>query len=72
MYYVVPGHWDQAGRMQAWGAALHYQKVECKVAGSISRDGEVFWSFFTSKSRHNDEIFEISYAYLVLVESKSL
>ena len=72
MYYVVPGHWDQAGRMQAWGAALHYQKVECKVAGSISTDDEVFWPFFTSKSHNNDEKFEISFANLVLVESKSL
>ena len=54
------------------GAAWHYPKVEPKVTGSISTDDEVFRPFFTSKSCDNDEKFEIAYAYLVLVESKSL
>ena len=54
------------------GAALHYPKVERKVTGSISTDDEVIWPFFTLKSRNNDEKFEISFANLVLVESKSL
>ena len=38
---------------------LANQKVERKVAGSIPKDDEVFWPFFTSKSRDNDAEFHV-------------
>ena len=49
------GRWDHAWRMQAWGAALHWN-VERKVAVLIPTNDEVFWRFFASKSCDNYEI----------------